>query len=303
MNAIHFEAVIYALQIVSFFLIAGPAMLRIERRQTLARSPSWIASQPGFLAAHGEVDLRYLRLATLVLVSLLGAAAATSSRPWMFVVHTPLFLAVFLGFYVYYDRMEKRLRASIPEDPIRKATLSPRRLRAFLPAWALWGLAGAVLAIVSLNAWGQAVGHIEPSRALANGSVVSLLAVGLGLLLRRVLQRASYRMSQESDSSGRSMELSLVLGTAAFFAIVCLYHSLGSLGPSPLFAYPPTQLHSLIESTPWSWSVFFARAEYRWVELGTALFIALIGPWLARSPFTRRLMATDPRKIHSAFEV
>jgi len=47
----------------------------------------------------------------------------------------------------------------------------------------------------------------------------------------------------------------------------------------------------------------FERSEYRWVELGTALFIALMGPWQARSSFTRRLMSADPLKVRSAFEV
>lgn len=303
MNAVHFEAVIYALQIVSFFLIAGPVMVRTERRQTLALNPAWIASRPDFLKSHGEVDLRPFRVATLVLLSLLVAAAAAASRPWVFVVHTPLFLAVVLGFYVYYDKTEKRLRATVPEDPIRKATLSPRRLRAFLPGWVLWGLAGAATLIFGINAWGYATGAIEPSRALANGAVLSLFAVGLGLLIRYTLRRASYRMSPETDSTGRSLELSLTLGVAAFMALVCLYFSLGSVGSNPLFAYPPTQLHALIENTTWSWSVYFERWEYRWVELSTALFIALLGPWQARSSFTRRLMAADPGKVRSAFEV
>jgi hypothetical protein len=208
-----------------------------------------------------------------------------------------------LGFYVYYDKTEKRLRATIPEDPIRKAALSPRTLRAFVPPWMLLGLAGAAVASVGLNAWGHATGAIAPSRALANGTLVSLFALGLAALLRYSLRRASYRMSLRTDATARSLELSLSVGVAAFVALVCLYQSLGSLGPAPLFAYPPTQLLALIEGTPWSWQIYFERAEYRWVELGTALFIALFGPWLLRSSFTRRLMAADPGKIRSAFEV
>lgn len=303
MNTVHFEAVIYAMQIASFFLIAGPVMVKTERRQTMARNPTWIASRQDLLKRFDEVNWRPFRLATITLLSLLFIGATVSSRKWIFAVHTPLFLVVCVGLYVYYDRLEKRLRATIPEEPIRRAVLRPRTFRAFLPAWMLRGLAGALALILGINIVGVATGNIEPSRALANGTLVSLLAVGVGLLLRYTLQRASYRMSAETDSSGRSMELSLTLATSAFFALVCLYHSLGSWGPAPLFAYPPTQLHALIENAPWIWAVFFERYEYRWVELGTAVFIALLGPWLARSVFTRRLMATDPGKVRSAFEV
>lgn len=303
MNAVHFEAVIYALQIASFFLIAGPVMVRTERRHTLALNPPWIASQNGFLQTHGEVALRPFRVATLALLSLLAAAAATSSRQLLFAIHTVLFLAVTLAFYVYYDRTEKHLRSTIPEDPIRRAALSPRTLRAFLPGWALGGLSAAAAAILGLNVWGYAARVIEPSRALANATFLILVGVGMGLLLRHTLRRAAYRMSAETDSSGRSLELSLTLSVAAFMALVCLYHSLGSCGPVPLFAYPPTQLHALIENAPWSWAIFFERSEYRWVELGTALVIALFGPWQARSTFNRRIMAADSVKVRSVFEV
>jgi hypothetical protein len=133
--------------------------------------------------------------------------------------------------------------------------------------------------------------------------LLGLLGIALGFLTRYTLQRAPYRMSVETDSTGRSLELSLTLATAGFFAVVCLYHAVGSWGPSPLFAYPPTQLHALLERAPWSYRHYFERAEYRWVELATALFIAFIGPWLARSTFTRRLFAADPRKVSSAFEI
>jgi hypothetical protein len=303
MSAVHFEAVIYAVQILSFVLIAGPVMVRTDRRLTLALNPAWVASQEGFAERHGEVDLRPFRLATVALLSLLAAAAATSSRPLVFVVHTPVFVAVCLGFYAYHDRAEKRLRALIPEDPIRRAALRPRTLRAFVPEWVLWGLVLAAAAILGLNAWGYAATVIAPSRALANGTFASLVAVGLAALLRHTMRRATYRMSPETDSSARSLEVSLTVGVAVLIAIVCLYHSLGSIGRAPVFVYPPTQLHALIENTPWSWTTYFERPEYRWVELATASFIALIGPWMARSAFTRRLMAETPVKIRSAFEV
>lgn len=303
MNAIHVEALVYALQITSFFLIAGPVMVKTERHRTLSSNPAWLASQPDFFTRHGAVNLRPFRLVTVALLTLLATAAATSSRAWVFAVHTPLFLLVCGGLYAYYDTTEKRLRTAIPEDPIRKASLSPRTLRSFISGWTVWGLVSAAAIILGLNAWGYATGRIDPSRALGNGMLLCLLAVALGFLVRYTLQRAPYRMSAETDSTGRSMELSLTLGTAAFFVVVCLYHSLGSWGETPLFPYPPTQLHALFEGAPWSWSHYFERSEYRWIELGTALFIALVGPWLARSSFTRKLLAADPSKVSSAFEV
>lgn len=303
MNAVYFEAPLYALQIASFFLLAGPVMVKTERHRTLSSNPAWLAAQPGFIAHHRQVNLRPFGLATLALLTLLAVAATSSSRGWVFAVHTPLFFVTCCGLYLYYDHAEKRLRAAIPEDPIRKASLSPRTLRSFISGWTVWGLAAAAAAVLVLNAWGYATGNIQPARALGNGLLTSLIAVALGFLARYTLQRAPYRMSIETDSSGRSMELSLTLATAGFFALVCLYHSLGSWGPTPVFPYPPTQLHALLEKAPWSWSHYFERAEYRWIELGTALFIALLGPWLARSTFTRKLLATDPSKVSSAFEV
>jgi len=291
MSAVHLEAVIYALQIASFVLIAAPVMVKTDRRRVLASNPAWVAAQPGFVETHGGVDLRPFRLATLALLLLLAAAAATSSRQLVFVVHTPLFVATCAGFYAYYDRAEKRLRALIPEDPIRRAALRPRVLRAFLPRWVLFGLSLAAASILCLDAWGYARGLMEPARALSNGVFAALVTVGLGALLRHTMQRASYRMSPETDSSARSLEVSLTVGCAALMGLVCLYHSLGSMGSAPVFVHPPTQLHALIENQSWSWTTYFERPEYRWVELATALFIALIGPWMARSAFTRRLMA------------
>ena len=159
----------------------------------------------------------------------------------------------------------------------------------------------------------MSVHHLNPTRERDDSNAidgrrrvaafVSLFALGLVLLLRHSLRRAAYRMSTATDASGRSLELSMSLAVAALLVLLCLYQTLGSWGPLPLFAYPPTQLHALIEGTPWTWQIYFERSEYRWVELSTALFIALIGPWQARSAFTRRLMAADPAKIHSAFEV
>ena len=88
-----------------------------------------------------------------------------------------------------------------------------------------------------------------------------------------------------------------------FLVLVSLYHTLGSLGPDPLFAYPPTLIHARIEGQAWAWSVFFARPEYRWVEFAASLVIAWVGPWLAISPFNRRLLNADMRRVRSAAEV
>jgi hypothetical protein len=116
MSAIHFEAAIYALQIISFFLIAGPVMLKTERRQTLALNAGWVEGQPDFLRTHGEVDVRPFRWATAALLVLLAAATSTSSRFWVFIVHTAVFFTVSVAFYAYYDHAERRLRAAIPPD-------------------------------------------------------------------------------------------------------------------------------------------------------------------------------------------
>lgn len=283
MNAVHFEALIYALQIASFFLIAGPVMARTERRVTLAKNPSWLASERGFLEAHDKVGLLPFRVAAAAQLVLLGAAAVAGSRPWLFAVHTGVFLAVTLGFYSHYDRTERRLRAAIPDDPVRKASLTARRLSSFVPVWVLGVLALAAAAVLGLNAWAYTAHTIEPLRALGNVTVFSILAAGLGLMLRHSLGRAAHRLSPETDSSFRSLELSLTLAVAGFIVFVLFYVTLGSIGPSPLFLHPPTTLHALIEGKSWSWDVYFERAEYRWVELGTALFIAAIGPWLSRS--------------------
>jgi hypothetical protein len=293
MNVVPIEAAVYSLQIASFFLIAGPVMLETERRQTLNLNASWLSARPELLQAHAHVDLRPFRWATAALLALLVAAASTSSRFWMFVVHTVVFFVVCAAFYAYYDRAERRLRAAIPPDPIRRATLAPRRLRAFVPDWQSGTLVLMALAVLGVNAWGYAAGEMQPARALANATFLCASALGIGLLTARTLRRAAYRLSPRTDSRGRSLELSLCLGVAVFFTLVALYHSVGSLGASPLFAHPPTMMHALIEGTEWSYAIFFERAEYRWVELGTALFVALLGPWMARSAFTRSLMAAE----------
>lgn len=159
------------------------------------------------------------------------------------------------------------------------------------------------LGCLGVDAWGYATGARQPARALANATFFGACALGLGLLTARTLRRAAYRLSPQIDSSGRSLELSLCLGAAGFFALVSLYHTVGSLGASPLFPHPPTMLHALIEGEKWTYAIFFERAEYRWVELGTAVFVALLGPWLATSAFIRRLLSAELGRAAGGFDI
>lgn len=172
-----------------------------------------------------------------------------------------------------------------------------------LPGWALAALGLGMAASLGLNAWGWLSGSMAPARALGNAVFLGLFAAGMGLAIRYIVGRPSLRLSEGTDSAGRSLELSLALGTCCFLIAVSLYHTLGSLGPDPLFAFPPTLIHARIEGQAWSWSVFFARPEYRWVEIAASLVLAWVGPWLAISPFNRRLLTVDMRRVRSAAEV
>lgn len=297
------EAFVYAVQIASFFLLAGPALLRAERQRTLARNPAWVAEHPEFHARYGRAEVRASHLFAIILLLLLGAAAAMGSRPLMFLVHAPVFLVLALGLIIPADRRERKLRAGIPEEAVRRASLRPRTVAGLLPPGMMAALGLLAAGSLAVNAWGWLSGSMLPARAAGNAAFFGLFAVGMGLVMRYIAGRPSFRFSESTEATGRSLEMSLTLGVSLLLAVVNLFHSLGSLGADPLFPYPPSMIHALIESQPWSWSLFLARPEYRWAEMAAALAIAWVGPWLAVSPFHRRLLTVDVRTVRSASEV
>jgi hypothetical protein len=299
----YLEAALYALQIASFFFLAAPVLLRAERQRTLARNPAWVKSEPGFLARHGRVDPRACHVLGAALLALLAAGAIAGSRPILFAAHALLFGAACLVLLLVHGRAESALRIAIPQDPVRRASLRPRTLPGLRPAWPLAVLGAAVAAILGINLWGWLSGSMEPSRALGNAAFIAMGTAVMLIVARYAVRRPALRFSEETDAHARSLELDLMLGTWAFLAAVGLYHTLGSLGPDPLFAHPPTLIHAAIEGEPWSWRMFFERQEYRWVEAGASMVIALLGPMLALSRFHRRVLAADIGKVRTAFEI
>jgi hypothetical protein len=300
---LYLETAVYALQIASFFYLAAPVLARSERLRTLARNPAWVRSEPGFLARHGRADLRVSNAVGAALIALLMAAAITGSRPFLFAVHGLLFGAACLGMFLLYGRWESRLRKMIPPDPLRRASLRPRTLPGLRPAWPLALLGAAVAAILGLNLWGWLSGSMDASRALGNTAFIAMGSSVMLIVARYAVQRPALRFSEETDLRSRSLELDLMIGVWAFLAAVGAYHTLGSLGAEPLFAHPPTLIHAAIEGESWSWARFFERQEYRWVEIGASLVIALMGPLLALSPFHRRILSADLGKVRTSFEI
>jgi hypothetical protein len=262
-----------------------------------------VKSEPGFLARHDRVELRACHALGAGLLALLGAAAALGSRPFLFLVHGLLFGGAGLGLFLLHGRAESALRKTIPDDPVRRASLRPRTLLGLVPAWPLISLGAAIASIAGINLWGWFSGSMEASRAAGNVIFIAMLSAVLLAVGIYAVRRPAFRLSEETDVRGRSLELNLMLGTWAFVAAVCLYHTLGSLGADPLFAYPPTLIHAAVEGEPWRWSLFFERQEYRWVEIGASLGIALFGPMLAVSPFHRRILTADLRKMRTSFEI
>lgn len=300
---LYLETAVYALQIASFFYLAAPVLARSERLRTLARNPAWVRLEPGFLARHGRADLRISHVVGAALLALLAAAAITGSRPFLFAVHGLLFGAACLGLFLLYGCWESRLRKTIPPDPLRRASLRPRSLLGIRPAWPLAVLGAAVAAILGLNLWGWLSGSMEASRALGNAAFLTMGTAVMLVVARYAVRRPAMRLSEETDLRSRSLELDLMIGTWAFLAAAGAYHTLGSLGADPLFAHPPTLIHAAIEGEAWSWPRFFERQEYRWVEIGASLAIALMGPMLAMSPFHRRILAADFGKARTSFEI
>lgn len=300
---LYLEAALYALQIASFFHLAAPVLLRSERMRTLARNPAWVKTEPGFLARHGKVDLRACHVLGAILAALLAAGAVLGSRPFLFAVHALLFLAACLTLFLLHGLSESSLRKAIPQDPVRRASLRPRTLPGLRPAWPLAALGAAVAAILGINLWGWLSGSVDASRAAGNAVFTASGTAVMLITARYAVRRPALRFTEETDARARTLELDLMFGAWAFLVAVGLYHTLGSLGAEPLFARPPTLIHAALEGEPWSWSAFFERREYRRVEIGASMVIALLGPMLAMSPFHRRILVADLGKVRTSFEI
>lgn len=287
------EIILYGLQIVSVFLVAGPVMARAERQRSLSRNPGWAASDREFLQAHRQPPLLPLTAVGMVFLVLLAVAGIMASPMAAFAVHGPLFALAAGCLYAYYWKKETDLRKRIPGDSVQRADLSVRTLSRFLGPWSLIPLIALATAGLAVNVYGALTGAMIPGRSLGN---LVFLCVSAGLIafaLSQSLRRPAYRTSGETDTQGRTLELRIVLAVGYLMAAVALYHALGSLGSDPLLPMPPTLMHAKLEGAHFSWSHFLHAVPYRAVDYAATVFLIAMGPLIAGSPFYRKVLTVD----------
>lgn len=287
------EIILYALQIVTVFLVAGPVLARAERQRSLSRNPGWAASDREFLRTHRQPPLMPLIAVGMVFLILLAAAGILSSPMAAFALHGPAFALAVAGLYAYYWKLESDLRKRIPGDTVQRAVLSVRTLSRFLSPWSLVPLLALGTAALAINAAGALAGAMTAGRSI--GNLIFLCVTGglIAFALSRSLKRPAYRTSGETDAQGRTLELRIVLAVGYLMAAVALYHALGSLGPDPLLPMPPTLMHAKLEGAQFSWSHFLHAAPYRAVDYAATVFLIALGFWIATSPFHRKVLSVD----------
>ena len=297
------ESILYGLQIVSVFMVAGPVMARAERQRSLSRNPGWAAANREFLLSHRQPSVSPLTAIGLVLLALLAGAGILGSPMAAFAVHGPLFALAVAGLCAFYWKKERDLRKRIPGDTVQRADLSLRTLSRFLGPWSRVPLIALASTALAVNVGGVFMGTMQVGRCLGN---LAFLAASAGLIsyaLSQSLKRPAYRTSGETDSQGRTFELRIVLAVGYLMAAVGLYHALGSLGSNPLLPMPPTLLHAKLEGTRFSWSHFLEAAPYRAIDYAATVFLIAMGAWIAGSPFYRKVLSVDFTKAPRPSEI
>ncbi|MDQ3002367.1 MAG: hypothetical protein M3Y08_14035 [Fibrobacterota bacterium] len=297
------ETILFGAQIATIFFLAGPVMVRAERQKSLSRNPGWVFLQPGFLEANGKVSLAPVLAVGILLEVMLGAAFSMASPAAMFAVHVPGCLLGILGLIHHYGKQEARLRDLIPKDALQRAPLVPRSLFRLLSPWVVIPLVALLAGSLCINGYGFFQTTIPVERMLGNFALIGIFSALVAFSFLNTIKRRPYRVSAETDGLARKFELQVIAATGYFFAAVVVFHSVGSIGPEPIFRHPPTLLHAWFEGTSFSWEHFFRDAPYRIVVYTTTLFLILLSVWVAVNRFHRKVLAVDFRSAPDPIEV
>ncbi len=293
---LYIEAVLYSLQMILTFMVAGPKLVQAERQRTLSRNPAWVFSNPEFIATHRKAPLAPLRLACLISLLVLVLALSIGSNWLLFAVHIPVFVLLLIVLALYFGKIEEKVRIRIPKDSIQRAPLVPRSTFRFLSLWSLLPLFAILLTALSLNGFGYFSEALSQKRALGNISFLVLVS-GISLFgIIHTIKRKPYRTRVETDNQGRKFELRLVLVAAYFLIFVGFYYTAGSFGQNPIFPSPPTMLHAYFENAAFPWKSFFEEFQYRVVDYSATLFILILLIWIATNKFYQKILAVQFEK-------
>ena len=127
--------IIYGLQVIIFQIIASPILSLFSYKLGLSKNKSWVKGNPDFLRKYPEpMRIHHYVLGALFLVAI-GFSFFTANTQIMYGVHL-LSVFVFLAQHLGYDMIRfKKIRSEIPASEVRKASIVPRRLSAYLPPW------------------------------------------------------------------------------------------------------------------------------------------------------------------------
>ncbi len=293
---LYVEAVLYSSQMILTFMVAGPKMVQAERQRTLSRNPTWVFSNPEFIAANAKVTLTPLRAAGLISMVLLVIALLASSNWLLFAVHIPVFVLLLIALALYFGKIEEKVRIRIPKDSLQRAPLVPRSTFRFLSLWSILPLFGIFLAALSLNGFGYFSEALTQKRALGNIAFLVLVS-GISLYgINHTIKRQPYRTRLETDNQGRRYELRLILVAAYFLISVGFYYTVGSFGQIPIFPSPPTMMHAYFENAAFPWKSFFEEFQYRVVDYSATIIMLILLIWIATNKFYKKVLAVQFEK-------